>query len=78
MRVGYAAKEMREETCTSCGTVFLRSPGRRMHQCFDCRMAKVMAVAAQAHGKKGLYWEKTVRGQLKRWKQEAEALGIET
>jgi len=40
-------------------------------------MAKVMAIAAQCHGKGGLYWEKTVRGQLRKWHREARALGLD-
>jgi hypothetical protein len=40
-------------------------------------MAKVMAIAAQAHGKAGPYWELTVRGQLRKWHREARELGID-
>ena len=74
--MGYTRFADKEETCESCGTVFVRAGGRRMHLCMDCRMAKVMAIAAECHGKGGPYWEKTVRGQLRKWKREAEAIGI--
>lgn len=66
----------KEETCESCGKVFIRAGGRRMHQCHDCRIAKVMAIAAQGHLKQGVYWEKVVRGQLRKWHREAELVGI--
>ena len=66
----------REERCQSCGAVFIRGTGRKKHYCMDCRMAKVMAIAAQVHGKGGLYWEATVRGQLRKWHREAEAIGL--
>ena len=67
----------REERCRSCGVVFIRPKGRRRRERLDCRMAKVMAMAAQCHGKQGLYWEKTVRGQLRKWHREARELGID-
>jgi len=68
---------MKAETCETCGTVFEREVGRRLHLCPDCRMARFAGNAAQSHAKQGPYWEKVVRGQLARWKKEAEALGID-
>jgi hypothetical protein len=35
-----------------------------------------MAIAAQGHNKAGPFWEKVVRGQLRKWKREAELIGI--
>jgi len=67
----------RWEYCQSCGTAFLRATGRKKKLCIDCRMAKVMACAAQAHGKEGKYWENMIRGQLRKWHREARALGID-
>jgi ribosomal protein L37AE/L43A len=72
-----ALNRYREEVCRSCGRVFVRRTGRKMRQCIDCRMAKVMACSAQAHGKQGVYWEKMIRGQLRKWMSEARALGID-
>ncbi len=77
MRMPYHAFADKEETCESCGTRFVRAGGRKMHLCADCRIAKVMAVAAQSHNKQGLFWERSVRGQLRKWHMEAEALGID-
>ena len=48
-----------------------------MKYCPDCKIARVMAVAAQGHYKSGPYWEKIVRGQLKRWHYEARVLGLD-
>jgi len=67
----------RWERCQSCGTAFIRQTGRRKKHCDDCRMARVMAIAAQAHGKTGEYWERTIRGQLRKWHREARELGID-
>jgi hypothetical protein len=67
----------RWERCQSCSTAFIRQTGRRKKFCEDCRMAKVMAIAAQVHGKEGLYWENTIRGQLRKWMREAKLLGID-
>jgi len=66
----------RQERCNSCGVVFIRGTGRKKHQCINCRMAKVMACAAQSHLKQGEYWERMVRGQLRKWHREAEAIGL--
>ena len=67
----------REERFQSCSTVFIRGTGRKKKLCMDCRMAKVMACAAQVHGKGGKYWENTIRGQLRKWHREARALGLD-
>ena len=75
--VPYIRYAEKEETCQSCGVRFTRAGGRRMKYCPDCKIARVMAVAAQAHYKQGAYWEKIVRGQLKRWHREARALGLD-
>ena len=75
--VPYNPYREKEETCESCGVVFMRAGGRRMHLCFDCRIAKVMAVSAQQYLKQGLYWERMIRGQLRKWSREARALGLD-
>ena len=75
--MGYISPTVKEETCKSCGVRFLRAGGRRMHFCPDCKIARVMACAAQAHYKQGAYWEKMVRGQIRKWVAEARAIGLE-
>lgn len=64
------------ERCETCGEEFVRAKGRRRHYCPECRISRSVSAQRDAMNRHGPMWEKLVLGQLRRWTEEAEKLGL--
>jgi hypothetical protein len=66
----------RQEVCVSCGAVFWRTIGRRLHRCADCAAEDGARAAESMSAREGPAYEKAIRGQLAYWQREAARLGL--